>query len=663
MRDRRIQPGDQADAAHASRRVGRRAFLLLAAQLGVAGTLAWRMRQLQIEEAEHFRTLAEENRINLRLIAPARAEIFDRNGVPLAVNRQNYRVVMVREQAGDPEDVLDRLGVIVDLPEHQRRRALREMAQKPAFVPVPVAEHLSWQAFAAINANAPALPGVQPEVGLSRYYPVGPETAHVVGYVGRVTERDLDDPTDGDPILQVPEFQIGKDGLERAVERDLRGSAGTRRIEVNAYGRVIREIGREEGQAGADLHLTLDLDIQRYVHARLGEESAAVVLMDVTNGDLLALGSNPTFEPNLFVTGISHADYDRYLGDDHRPLHNKWASGMYPPGSTFKMVVALAALEAGVVGRGDTFFCNGGLKLGNRRFHCWKRGGHGHMNLVDSLEQSCDVYYYEVAKRVGIDRIAEMSLRLGLGQPFSLPNPAIKGGLIPTKDWKRATYDVGWQVGDTLNAGIGQGFVLATPLQLAVMTGRIATGRMVMPRLVRARGGSPIGVDAPEDLGLAEQHLRAVRTGMFEVVNGRRGTARRSRIVDDSFTMAGKTGTSQVRNISAAERARGVFRNEDLPWHRRDHALFVGYAPAENPRYAVAVIVEHGGGGSKAAAPIARDVLMHAHYGPEPPRSAYAPGQAPERPVLPPAPRPDGPPENWRPADDAAEPAASGIRT
>ncbi|MEO1470045.1 MAG: penicillin-binding protein 2, partial [Pseudomonadota bacterium] len=407
-----------------ARRISRRALLLLGAQLGVAGALGWRLRQLQIEEGEHYRLLAEENRINLRLIAPARAEIFDRQGRPLAVNRQNYRVVMVREQAGDVDDTLERLGLIFDLPDHARERLARDLASKPAFVPVPVAEHLDWPTFAAINANAPALPGVIPEVGLSRHYPHGRETAHVVGYVGRVTERDLDNPDDQDPILQVPEFQIGKDGLERASESDLRGSAGTRRIEVNAYGRVIREIDREAGEAGVDLQLSLDLALQEYVHERLGEESAAVVVMDVNSGDLLALASNPSFEPNKFVTGISHGDYNGYLGDTYRPLHNKWASGMYPPGSTFKMVVALAALEAGVVGPRDTVFCNGGMKLGRRRFHCWRRGGHGHMDLTASLEQSCDVYYYEVAKRTGIDRIAAMARRLGLGVGYALPNPA-----------------------------------------------------------------------------------------------------------------------------------------------------------------------------------------------------------------------------------------------
>ncbi|MEM6489329.1 MAG: penicillin-binding protein 2 [Pseudomonadota bacterium] len=616
-----------------ARRISRRGLFLLAFQTAVAGTLAWRLRQLQIEEAEHYRLLAEENRINLRLIAPARAEIYDREGLALAENRQNFRVVMVREQAGDVDAVLDRLGLLIDLPERTRERLRKDFKAKPGFVPVPVAEYLSWEDFASINANAPSLPGVQPEVGLSRHYPHGRYTAHVVGYVGRVTERDLENPNDQDPLLKVPEFQIGKDGLERAAEHALRGTAGTRRIEVNALGRVIREIDRREGDAGADLQLTLDLALQAYVHQRLGEESAAVVVMDVRDGDLLALGSNPSFEPNKFVTGISHGDYKAYLDDDHRPLHNKWASGMYPPGSTFKMIVALAGMAAGVIGENETVFCNGGMRLGNRRFHCWRRGGHGHMNMIESLEQSCDVYYYELAKRVGIERIAEMARRLGLGVAHELPNPALRTGLIPTKDWKRAARDESWQLGDTLNSGIGQGFVLATPLQLAVMTARIATGRMVEPRLVRSRGGVPLPAPEPPSIGLTEHHLALVRRGMDDVVNSRRGTARRSRIVDEAFRMAGKTGTSQVRNITAAERARGVFRNEDLPWNRRDHALFVGYAPYEAPRYAIAVVVEHGGGGSKAAAPIARDVLMRAWYGPEPPLSAYPPGERPERPT------------------------------
>ena len=601
--------------------ITRRGVVLLGVQALVAGALGWRMRQLQVVETERYRTLAEENRINMRLLAPARAQLFDRNGEPLAINTRNYRVVMVREQAGDAEEMLKRLGYLIDIPEHQRRRVLKEIKGKSAFVPIGVAEHLSWEDFAEINANAPALPGIHPEVGLSRFYPHGPQTAHVVGYVGRVTQRDLDRITaagkEPDPILQIPEFQIGKTGAERALELELRGQAGNRRIEVNSVGRVIRELDRSEGAGGDDLHLTLDLEMQKYCHERLGEESAATVLMDVRNGDLLAMASNPTYDPNPFVLGISSKEYKSLLDDDHRPLHNKWASGMYPPGSTFKMVVALAALEEGVIGPGETVYCPGHLKLGKRKFHCWRRGGHGYVDLRESLEQSCDVYYYEVARRVGIEKIGEMARRLGLGVDTDLPVAAMRSGLIPTKAWKRKRHETDWLVGDTLNSGIGQGYVLATPLQLAIMTSRIASGRMLQPRLIRARAGSPVLVEHPPAMEINPRHFDYVRRGMFDVVNSARGTAKRVKIKDDAFRMAGKTGTSQVRNISKAERARGVIRNEDLPWNRRDHALFVGYAPADNPRYAVSVVVEHGGGGSKAAAPIARDILLKArdHYG------------------------------------------------
>ncbi|MEM7189970.1 MAG: penicillin-binding protein 2 [Pseudomonadota bacterium] len=596
--------------------ITRRGLVLAGLQLGVAGALAWRMRELQVVDSERYRLLAEENRINLELIATARAQLFDRDGAPLAVNTRNYRVLMVREQAGDVEEMLDRLGELIEIAPHQRARVLKEMNQKSAFVSVGVAEHLSWEDFAEINANAPALPGIKPEVGLSRQYPHGAQTAHVIGYVGRVSQNDLNEIVESgqeiDPILKSPEFQIGKTGIEKAIEPTLRGRAGTRRVEVNARGRVIRELDRLEGAAGDDLHLTLHLDLQKYCHERLGEESAAAVVMDPNNGDMLAMASNPTFDPNPFVLGISHAEFNALRDDDHRPLHNKWASGMYPPGSTFKMVVALAAMEAGLVSPGQTFYCPGHLQLGKRKFHCWRRAGHGWMDLRRSLEQSCDVYFYEIARMVGIEKIGEMARRLGLGVDLEIPVSAIKSGLIPTKAWKRERREEEWLVGDTLNAGIGQGFVLATPAQLAVMTARIAVGTGVRPRLVRARGGQPVPVEPPIDMGISDEHLRLIRRGMYDVVNSKRGTAKGSQIKEGDFRMAGKTGTSQVRNITKAERARGVTRNEDLPWHRRDHALFVGFAPYEAPRFAVAVVVEHGGGGSKAAAPIAKDILLKA---------------------------------------------------
>jgi penicillin-binding protein 2 len=608
--------------------VSRRALILFGAQLAAAGGLSWRLRQLQIEQGDAYRQLAEENRVNLRLIAPERGEVVDRAGRPLAVNRQNLRVVVIRERAGDPKATLERLAQVIPIEAETRERALRELVQKSPFVPVLVAEHLSWEAFARVNANLPALPGVVAEVGLTRRYPEAHALSHVVGHVGPVSERDREAEPEA-ALLRLPDFQIGKTGVEQREEARLRGVAGASRIEINAAGRVIRELGREEPRSGADLQLTLDLDLQRYAMTRMGEESAATVVMDVRSGELLCLASAPGFDPNDFVRGVSHRIWNALLENDHRPLANKTVSGQYPPGSTFKMAVALAALKRGLVTPGETVFCNGGYKLGNRRFHCWKRGGHGFMDCRSALEESCDVYFYDVARRVGVDGISEAARRLGLGERLELPLTALRDGLMPTREWKRRNRDEAWQVGDTLNAGIGQGFTLATPLQLATMTARLASGRAVEPRLIRAVGGRPEPAPEAPSLEFPARDLALVREAMADVVNGKRGTARRSRFHHPEIRMAGKTGTSQVRRITMAERARGVTRNEDLPWNRRDHALFVAYAPVEAPRYACAVVVEHGGGGSKAAAPIARDVLMRAVWGATPPVEAYPPDERP----------------------------------
>ena len=385
----------------------------------------------------------------------------------------------------------------------------------------------------------------------------------------------------------------------------------------------MRELDRVEGQPGANLQLTVDHRLQNYVQARLGNESAAAVVIDTQTGDLLAIASAPSFDPNLFVRGISVSDYKALTENKFRPLASKSVQGLYPPGSTFKMVTALAALEEGVISPEETVWCPGHVEVANRRFHCWKRAGHGHMDLKSSLRESCDVYYYDVALKVGIEKISAMAERLGLSQRYDIPMSAVARGRAPTKDWKLSNYGQDWVVGDTVNASIGQGYVLASPLQLAVMSARIATGRMVTPRLLKSVDGVEQPSGSGESLGLNENHLRQIRRAMFEVSNVRRGTAYGSRILPDDMRMAGKTGTSQVRNITAAERARGVTKNEDLPWERRDHALFVNFAPYDNPRYAVAVVVEHGGGGSKAAAPIARDITLQALYGEDPPLDAY----------------------------------------
>jgi penicillin-binding protein 2 len=538
------------DTEISARKIGRRALVLGAAQLGIVGALGYRMQTLQIDQADQFRLLADENRINIRLIPPARGQIFDLNGQPLATNEQNYRVVMVREDAGDVGEVLERLTKLVPLDPENLARAMEEMQRRSPFVPVTIADRLTWDDVARVNVNSPALPGITAEVGLSRVYPWGADLGHVVGYVGPVSDYDLSRIDDQDPLLQIPKFQIGKTGTENKLERRLRGSAGTKRIEVNAIGRVMRELDRQEGNSGADVQLTIDARLQSYVQARLDNESAGAVVLDLENGDLRAVASAPTFDPNMFVRGISVADWRDLNENKYRPLAAKAVQGTYPPGSTFKMVTALAALEDGKVTPEETIRCTGWVEVFGTRFHCWKRAGHGNMNLHESLKQSCDCYYYEISQRVGIDKISAMARKLGLGVKHDLPLSAVASGLAPDKEWKRTVHEQDWRIGDTVNASIGQGYVLSSPLQLAIMAGRLATGRSITPRLVRAVDSYEEPSGAGESIGLNENYLRRIRNAMGDVSNHSRGTAYRSRINASAMKMAGKTGTSQVRRIT-----------------------------------------------------------------------------------------------------------------
>ena len=608
----RRPPRDTEDSA---RRINRRALFMGGCMAATMAVLAGRMRYLGIDQSDAFSLLAEQNRVNIQLLPPARGLILDRNGKLIAGNEQTYRVVITREGAGDVDLVLNRLSHLIPLTQEDLTRVLKDMAKNPAFVPIPVADRLSWEEFSSISLNAPALPRVTPDVGLSRLYPRDTDFAHVVGYVGPVSEKDLEGIENPDPLLRIPKFQIGKIGVEKWTEDVLRGSAGNRKIEVNHVGRIMRELERAEGQSGADLTLTLDADLQNFLQIRLGDQSAACVVMDVQNGDIMGAVSAPSFNPNLFVRGISNADYRALMDNDHRPLANKVAQGAYPPGSTFKIVTALAALADGQIDTDTTVSCPGYLDFGGRKFHCWKSGGHGKVDLARALAESCDVFFYDVAQKVGIEKISEMGKTMGLGQRHDLPMSAITEGILPTKEWKQARFNQDWRIGDTINASIGQGYVLASPLQLAVMTARVATGRLVVPRLVKAVDGVEVAIAEALPLGMETSHLQTVRAGMDQVVNGQHGTSYAARIDNVAMLMAGKSGTSQVRNISAAERETGVVDNVDRPWKERDHALFVAYAPADAPRYAVAVVVEHGGGGSLAAAPIARDALLRVMTG------------------------------------------------
>lgn len=605
----------------------RRAVLLAGGQGLLLSGLVARLYYLQVLESDRYRTLADENRISLRLLAPPRGRILDRHGQVVAGNGQNYRVLLIPEQikgadgdlAASVSLILDELARLIPLDDFARQRILREVGRKREFVPVTVAENLTWQEFSRTNVNSPDLPGVLPDVGPTRNYPLGASLAHVVGYVAPVSESDTID----DPLLELPGFRIGRAGIERKADLLLRGTAGSSHVEVNAHGRVIRELERNESEQGQDVALTIDAGLQEFVAQRLEAESAGAAVLDVVTGDVLALVSNPSFDPNGFTVGMSQAEWDSLITNPRKPLVNKAVSGQYPPGSTFKMMVALAALEGGVAHPGHRVFCSGEIEFGDRTFHCWKRGGHGELTMAQALEQSCDVYFYDLAVRAGIDRIFEMATRFDLGTTTELGLGVERRGHIPNRDWKLARIGERWQAGETLITGIGQGFVLTTPLQLAAMTAMIASGGMrIVPRLLLpADAAEPAVVtgEAPADpandprsLGVSASSLALVREGMERVVNRPTGTAFGARILDRGLEMAGKTGTSQVRSISAAEREEGVVLTADRPWEERDHAVFVGYAPISSPRYSVAVVVEHGGSGASTAAPIARDILLQA---------------------------------------------------
>jgi len=617
----------------------RRAAILAGGQVLLGSALAGRLYQLQVLEKDRYRVMADENRINLRLLVPPRGRISDRFGVELADNHQNYRVVIVPEETADIDATLTAIGSLIDVTDADRRRVLRDAKRKHAFIPVVVRSNLDWDEMARIEVAVPELPGVAIEQGLLRFYPYGTTAAHVLGYVAAVSEKELT----GDPLLELPDFRIGKAGVEKSQDLKLRGTAGTSQVEVNAYGRVVREIARNEGQPGQDVVLALDAAMQDFATKRCStEQSVSCVLLDAVTGDVLALVSSPSYDPMLFSAGLTPAVWQELSTDPRNPLSNKAIGGLYPPGSTFKPMVALAALESGAITPDTPITCPGYLELGDATFHCWQHGGHGTLHLHDAIKKSCDVFFYETARRAGIDHIAAMAHRFGFGDLLGLDIIGERAGLIPDRDWKLATTGVAWQQGETLNTGIGQGSVLATPLQVATMVARLATGRQIVPRLVRSALLPAGGDRRPPDfapLGITPHSISLVLDGMSAVVNEQGGTAYAARITDPAFAMGGKSGTSQVRRITQYERDHGLLKESDIPWKDRDHALFVGFAPVGAPRYVCAVVVEHGGveggGGSAVAAPIVRDVLLEvqkrdpARHVPQPDSIAQAAPPAP----------------------------------
>ena len=582
----------------------RRAMVLGGIQGGIGMLLAGRMAWISVAENEKYQLLSESNRVNLTLIPPRRGWIIDRKGRPLANNRTDFRVDIIPDRLQDRDGTIASLAQLLALPADEVERIKEDLANAAGFQPVQVAADLNYEQFAAVSVRLPDLPGVAPAQGFSRHYPAGATVGHLIGYVGIASAKDYE--ARKDPLLITPGFKVGKDGLERSFDRELTGKPGAKRVEVTARGKIVRELTTRPDTPGKTIRMTIDAGLQEYAGRRLGTQSGSVVVIDCHSGDLLAMASMPSYDPNSFSDGISHAEWDMLSQDDHVPLRNKTLQGLYPPGSTVKPMAALAFLQAGLAPE-ETVNCSGAIRVGNTLFHCWSRRGHGAVNMHRGIAQSCDIYFYVMAQRLGMQVIADMARRLGLGQKFPLPYPSQSYGTVPDAAWKMRKYQKEWQIYDTVNATIGQGYMLINPTQLAVMASRLASGKALMPNLLYQSNRPP-----PQPLGVSQEHLDVIHNAMSAVVNGG-GTGGAARLPVPGVLIAGKTGTAQVRRITMAERAGGVRGNASLPFKLRDHALFQGFAPYDNPRYAIGTIIEHGGHVSRIqdAPMISADVMSY----------------------------------------------------
>lgn len=576
------------------------------------GLLLGRLLYLQFFEYSHFKTLSENNRVRLQAIAPNRGLIYDRNGVVLAENRPSYRLEVVPEQVEDMEGTLRGLAEVVQLDERTLARFRGAVSRSRPFEGVPLRTKLSDEEVARLAVNRHRFPGMDITARLSRYYPLGQRAVHVIGYVGRIDEDEL---RRVDEANYSGTSHIGKVGLERYYEDELHGKVGYQNVEVNVQGRVLRVLDKTPPVPGNDLVLSMDAELQAVAEQAMEDYTGAVVAMDPTSGEVLAMASMPTYDPNLFVHGISVKDYAALNRSESRPLFNRAISGQYPPGSTSKPFVGLAGLEHNVMGHKESVFCKGYYLLPNeeRRYRDWKKEGHGDVDLNKALEQSCDVYYYELSYRLGIDRIYSFLTKFGFGLKTGLDTVGERSGLMPSREWKQRTRNKIWFPGETLITGIGQGYMLATPLQLASATSIVAMrGTAMQPHLlkeIRYPGTSESVVTEHQVQRKVQLHRpanwRHAVKGMVDVVHGLRGTAHYAIGRDLNYKMAGKTGTAQVFGIAQEEE----YDEETIAKKLRDHALFIAFAPVDDPRIAVAVIAENGGHGSSVAAPIARKVV------------------------------------------------------
>jgi len=583
--------------------INRRAALLTLGKGSIFAILVSRLAYLQIIENDSYSSLSDDNRITHRLLEPERGFIFDISGRPIATNKENYQAAIILEETVSINAALNAFNHVLPNAKLNIPKTVKKIKKSKKFVPIKLIEDLSWEDFAKLNSNIHNLKGVYPVVGFKRHYPKSESHAHLVGYVSAIDEKEVYN----NPFAKLNNAKSGKIGIEKSFDESLRGILGNKSIEINAEGREIREIRRVESKKGENVQLTIDSELQDFCYKQLEGVSGSISVTNVKTGEYLALVSSPSYDPNLFSIGIGKKKWSELITDKFKPLINKTISNNYPPGSTIKPLVAIAALENGI-NPNEELYCNGqheiedkSLESGVKIFHCWKKKGHGNVNMSEAIKVSCDVYFYQIARKIGINKIAEVCNRFGLGKEvFDIFYEETKG-VVPNKTWKKENLGEKWMVGETLSAGIGQGYFLTSSAQLSLVLAQIVNGgKKLDPSIIVHQNDNNSKIKYDGRIIANLNHLEIVKRSLIDSTNTVGGTSYRSRIIGD-LKMGGKTGTSQVRVISKKEREEGIIKNKDLPWEERDHGLFIGYGPIDNPLYALSIIIEHGGSGSGAA--------------------------------------------------------------
>ena len=581
----------------------RRAFLLLLSKFSIFSIIGWRLFDIQILDSKKYKTLSKNNQINVEILYPLRGDIFDRNMKLIASNKKVYDLYVVPEQTDNLMKTLNDLSSFISLDYQTKKNVIKLSNKLRKFESIKVLENLNWNDLEIIEANKNYLQGLSLKTDYQRIYPYEKYFSHILGYVSQPTQKDLILPY----IAKTPRLDIGKTSLEKFFNQDLVGAHGSKEIEVNSSGKTIREISRKPSKKGKKIKITIDERLQRFTVNELDNHKAgSIVVIEINTGEILSMASTPSFDPNSIIQKPNTEYWNSLINNNLSPLTNRSIQGLYSPGSTFKMIVALAALSENIINTESNNFCEGKIDFGDSVYHCWKTKGHGLMNIESALKESCDVFFYELAKKVGINKIAAMAHKFGLGQLYNIGFDTEKKGIIPSKKWKKETLKKKWYGGETLNAAIGQGYVLTNPMQLAIMTARIASkGKKIEPTILSNK------VKEFEKIKDISRYLKIIDKALFKVVNEYKGTAFRSK--SDEYLFSGKTGTSQVKRISLLERESDDFRKKEIEWKNKDHALFVGYMPSDKPKYAISVVIEHGGSGAATAAPIAKKIFDYLH--------------------------------------------------